>query len=247
MASLLYGAMALLLVDAAIEMGFIINTVRWLHVIGGSWFDVQYQGSQFSLAGKPLNLLVDQGHTSNGAAGTALVAISLGGSLALFLRNRQLRRNGSLSGFTSFLYRFWLWMTAISAVFTVAAFVYVFVETYQHANQHIDVAYASRLGNQPIPGPRGNVPYPQQSWTPQNWLPAVLELDLVGISDRSDIKFQLAIMKGWQWNLIPLMLIGIVVSVLAFMNDRKHKQGGYRSNGASRLEAARQKSGSPYS
>ncbi|KAK5166044.1 uncharacterized protein LTR77_008305 [Saxophila tyrrhenica] len=226
---LLYGAMTLLLVDSVIELGFIVTTVGWLHGTAGRYgFLINYQGDQFLLAGKPLNLLGDQGHTANGAAGTNIVVICVGGALALFLRHRQLKRRGGISGFSAFLYNFWLWMTAITAVFTVAAFVYVFVETYRHTGQSIDVQFASQLGNTAKPP---HVPYPRDAWTPQNWYPAVLDLDLATSGDRSDIVTHLKIMKGWQWNLIPMMILNIVVAALAFMDRMRHKQDVNRSNG----------------
>lgn len=240
----LYGAIALQFIDTVVELAFIVNFVGWNHSRAGKEFFVSYQGSEFSLNGKPLNYLVDQGHTANGAAGTSIVVIGVGGALALYLRRRQLKHNNELRGFTKFLYNFWLYMTAITAVFTIAAFVYLFVVTYQHAGQHIDLGIASQLNNQPYPG---NVPYPKDTWTPQNWFPAMLELNLVSAHDRSDIKFHVALIKGWQWNLIPMVILSIITAVLAFIDKKRHDQGINRSNGASRLEAARKKSGSLYS
>lgn len=242
--SLLYGAIALLMIDSITETGLIVAMVEWLHRRAGGEFFINYNDSTFSLNGKPLNLLGDQGHASNGAAGTAFVVIGCGGLLALALRHRQLKRYGGISGFTSFLYNFWLYMTAISAVFSVAVLVYTFVETYRHTGQHINIAVASQLNNQPYPD---NVPYPRDSWTPQNWFPAVLELDLHSAEDREDIRTYLAIMRGWQWNLIPMAVLSIAVAVLAFTERMTQRRRGGRANGVSRLEAARQKTGSPYS
>jgi len=239
---LLYSAIALLTVDSLLEMAFIATTVGWLHVRAGGVFPVEYQGSQFLLNGKPLHLLLNQGHASNGSAGTGYIAIGAGGLLALWLRHRQLKRNGRTSGFTSFFYNFWLVMTVLSSIYAMACLVYVFVQTYGHNNQHIDLAFASTLKNEPYPN---NVPYPRHPWTPQNWFPAVLELPLVSNSDRSDIQLHLTIMKGWQWNLIPMVVLNLVVMVLAFMDRRRQRNLMSRANGVSRLEAA--KIGSPYS
>jgi hypothetical protein len=237
-ALLLYCAMALLLADAATEMGLIVTMVRWLHVRAGKGFEVSYQGESFILQGKPLHFLLDQGHTSNGAAGSAVVVVCIGGALALFLRHRQLKRYGGISGFTAFLYNFWLYFTAVSAIFTIAAFVYVFVETYTHTGQHINVEIASRLNNRPYPN---QVPYPEQEWTPQNWYPAFLDLDIVDQADRNTISYHLRIMQGWQWNLIPMMILGVAVAFLAFADRMRHKQYVNRQNGVSRLEAAKMK------
>lgn len=235
--------MALLMIDSISETGLIVAMVEWLHRRAGGGFPVAYSNNTFLLAGKPLNFLVDQGHASNGAAGTAFVVIGGGGVLALSLRHRQLKRYGGINGFTAFLYNFWLYMTAISAIFSIAVLVYTFVLTYTHTGQHINVAAASRLNNQPYPN---NVPYPRDSWTPQNWYPAVLELDLISQDDRDSIKVYLAIMRAWQWNLIPMAVLSITVSILAFLDRRRH-QRVHRANGVSHLEAARHKTGSPYS
>ncbi len=81
-------AIALLMIDAIIELAFISSTVSWLHLTAGGTFAVNYGGSTFALIGKPSHLMVDQGHTSNGAAGTAFIVIGLGGIVALWLQSR---------------------------------------------------------------------------------------------------------------------------------------------------------------
>lgn len=242
---LLYGGIAVLMIDSIMELSFLSSMVSWLHVRAGKAFEVNNPaGGQFSLHGKPENLLLNQGHASNGASGTAFIVVGLGGILALWLRQRQIKRSGSISGFTSFLYNFWLYMTAISAVYTLACLIYVMVVTYSHNGQTINVNVASKLNNHPYPN---YVAYPLQSWAPQNWFTAVLELDLVSKKDRSNIQEHLNVMKAWQWNLIPMTIIGIVVAALAFMERMQHRQGLNKAAGSSRLEAARQKNGSPYS
>ena len=240
----LFVALGLLMVDGIIELGFITSMVRWLHVRAGGHFDVNYLGETFSLNGKPLGLLVDQGHASNGAAGTAFIVVGFGGLLALYLRHRQLKRTGGIHSFTAFMYNFWLTMTVLSAIYSLAAFVYVFVQTYQHDNQSINLDIASKLNNRPYPN---NVPYPKLEWTPQNWFPAVLRLPLASDKDRSDIEFHLTIMRAWQWNLIPMMILGFVLMGLAFVDRMRHRQMVNKASGDARLEAARQKTGSPYS
>jgi hypothetical protein len=235
--------MALLMIDSITEMGLIVDMVAWLHRTAGAGFYINYQGSEIFMNGKPLNILLDQGHTSNGAAGCAFVVIGLGGILALSLRHRQLKRSGSMHGFTAGLYNFWLYMTAISVIFTIAAFVYVFVVTYTHTGQEIDPALVLQLHATPASGN----PYPRDSWTPQNWYPAMLKLDLASSSARSNIKLHLQLMQAWQWNLIPMVVLGIAVSVLAFMDRMRHARVVNRANGAFSLETARHKSGSPYS
>lgn len=95
-------AIGFLMLDSAAEMALISGMVAWLHRRAGRSFDIDYDGASFSLHGKPLGLLVDQGHTSNGAAGTAFVVVGLGGILVLLMRSRSDSRVGRA------LYPFWL-------------------------------------------------------------------------------------------------------------------------------------------
>lgn len=239
MTKILVGAVSLLMVDSIIEMAFISNMVSWLHRRAGGDFFIDYpKGSVFPLHGKPEGLLVNQGHTSNGAAGTAFVAIGMGGLLILWLRHRQLQRSSTESGVSKFLHRFWVIMTVLSALLAFAALVYTFVVTYQHDHQSIDVAVASGLPNHPYPD---YVAYPALQWTPENWFTAVLKLNLNSPGDRSDIQSQLRLMKAWRWNLIPLWIIGTAVAALAVVDMVAHRRGassgrGQRLNNYSRKE-----------
>ena len=235
--------MALLMVDGIIELAFISSMVSWIHRRAGGDFIVNYNGSEFPLHGKPAGETADHGHTSNGAAGTAFIVIGLGGFLALFLRHRQLRRSRTLHGFTKFLYYFWLVMTVLSAMLAVAALVFTFVITYEHMGQTIDLELASSLDNRPYPN---YVAYPEQTWTPENWFSAVLDLELAFGHDRSDIALHLTLMKGWRWNLIPLSVLGIVVAVLAFVEKMQLSRRVSSGMHLQRLDkVSRQGGGSP--
>ena len=87
----------LLAVDAAITIGLVSNMVSFLHRNGRGPFAVApADGSPFLLAGEPANLVVNQGHTTNAAGGTALILVGLGGSIALWLERRA-RKKVSLS------------------------------------------------------------------------------------------------------------------------------------------------------
>lgn len=241
--TMLLAAMVLLMVDGIIELAFISSMVSWVHSRAGGDFIINYNGSQFPLHGKPANELVDQGHTSNGAAGTAFVAIGLGGFLALFLRHRQLKRSGTMHGFTKGLYYLWLVLTILSAMLAVAALIYTFIVTYEHMHQSIDLALAASLDNHPYPN---YVAYPEQTWTPENWFTAVLELPLAYGHDRSDINLHLTLMKGWRWNLIPLCVLGIVVAALAVVDKMKTSRRVSSGMHLQRLDkVSRQEAGSP--
>lgn len=222
----LWISIGVLMVDSIIELSFVSSMVAWLHSRAGKDFDISYNGSTYPLHGKPAGLLVNQGHTSNGAAGTAFVLIGIGGILALSLRNRT---SAFLGKFGRFWYIFWLYMTVPAMLLTLAALIYTMVLTYQHDHQTISNAVASQLHNRPYPN---YVAYPLDKWTPENWFDAVLKLDLVHSSDRSDIKQHLNVMRGWRWNLIPMFIIGLGVSGVAFAEYlfawRRSSRGGVR-------------------
>lgn len=211
-------ALAALMIDAIIELSFISSMVAWLHHTAGGDFEVIAPETpdtmSFLLHGKPKGLLVDQGHTSNGAAGTAFILVGLGGILVTVLRHHAL--NGSRrQGMTTKLYHAWIGSTIISAVLALAALLYTFILTNAHQRQTIDIGLAVSLDNRPFPN---QVAYPEQFWTPENWFSAVLELPLVDMRQRDDIAHHLAIMRAWRWNLIPLFVLGIALSAVALVD-----------------------------
>ncbi len=87
-----YIALPILIVDGLIEMGMIGETVGFLHDRAGDFFTINAPSGTFDIHGKPKNLLVDQGHTSNGAAGTAVILIGLLGFLTIWLEKRRARK-----------------------------------------------------------------------------------------------------------------------------------------------------------
>jgi len=210
--------LALLMVDAIIELSFISSMVAWLHSTAGGEFEViapeMQETLSFNLHGKPKNLLLNQGHTSNGAAGTAFVLIGLGGILVLTLRHRA-STSSKVGRLTTFLYFGWLVSTILSALLTLAALAYTFAVTNETRGQTIDIALAASLDSRPYPN---YVAYPRDDWTPETWFEAVLELTLVDRSLRSDIEHHLTIMRAWKWNLIPLFLLGLVFSTVALLD-----------------------------
>lgn len=209
---LLYIGIGVLMLDSIIELGFVSSMVGWLHRRAGGSFEIAYNGSTFSLHGKPENLLVNQGHTSNGAAGTAFVLVGMGGILILWMRSRA---NLWQKGFVKFLYHLWLVLTVLSALLTLAALLFTWILTNKHKGHMIELDVASQLNNRPYPN---YVAYPLMKWTPETWFDAVLDLDLVHHSDRTDISSMLDIMKGWRINLIPMFIIGVAVVALAFLD-----------------------------
>ncbi|KAH8907642.1 hypothetical protein BR93DRAFT_926665 [Coniochaeta sp. PMI_546] len=199
----LKAAIGVLMVDSIIELAFISSMVAWLHrTASGSFPVIAQNGSTFDLRGEPLHLLVDQGHTSNGAAGTAFVLIGIGGIISLWLRNRA-------GKFGHGLYYFWVVCNILALMLTIGALGYVFSITNKHRGQVIDLGLAERLKG---------TKYPLNEWTPQNWFSAFLDLDIADDSVRSDITSHYRVMRGWQYNLIPLFLVQLVETILAVMD-----------------------------
>jgi hypothetical protein len=244
----LYVALGLLSVDAVIEVAFVGSMVGFLHDRAGKFFTIDAPNGSFDLHGKPKGLLVDQGHTSNGAAGTALVLVGLGGALAIWYDKRRERRVCICSSpsrrpgltFSAFqtqatghsgIFTFWVVMTILSWLLTFGALLYTFILTTQTDNQHINLTVAAA---NPEP-----LMYPLQNWTPENWFIAVLELPLAHDSDRSKIRNNLRLMRGWRWNLIPLFIIGLVVAALAVFE----LMGGHAQKFAGRFGGKRWKQG----
>ncbi|UKZ76143.1 hypothetical protein TrVFT333_003839 [Trichoderma virens FT-333] len=218
-------AMGVLLVDAVIELAFITSMVTWLHhTASGHKYIINFNGSTFGLYGKPANLLLNQGHTANAAAGTAIVLVCLGGTLILFLRSRP---NIFGQKFTSFLYGAWLIFIILAFLLTLAALIYVFAVTNAHEGQIIDLQIAST---------NSNIKYPVDTWTPQNWYSAMLNLDFADASQRSNVAFNLRLMRGWQYNLIAMFVIQLAVTVLAVLEflDRRKKRSSAKYSGVAR-------------
>ncbi|KAI1387212.1 uncharacterized protein F4822DRAFT_276577 [Hypoxylon trugodes] len=202
----LKAAIGILMVDSIIELSFVSSMVAWLHLTASKGFSFNSDGSSHRLAGKPLHMMVDQGHTTNGAAGTAFVLIGLGGIVALTLRHWSRDAQGGSRGFGRFIYQLWVALNIPALLLTIGALAYVFAVTNKHRGQTIDVPLAVSLNGSP---------YPLEDWTPQNWFSAVLQLDLT--SARDDIHSHLSVMRGWQYNLIPMFIIQLGVTILVVL------------------------------
>ena len=206
-------AMGLLMLTAALELAFISSTVAWLHnTASGAFLINRPGGSPFALRGEPADLMTDQGHTSNGAAGTAFVLVGIGGIIALSLRGRP---GFHRSAFSKLVYHAWLVISVLGLLLTLGALVYVMVVTGQRNWQRIDVDLASRLGD---------ARYPLYSWTPQNWFGEVLRLDVAEAAVRNDIQTRYRIMLGWQYNLIPLFIVQLAQTVLAVLDSLRRRR-----------------------
>jgi hypothetical protein len=235
--------LTLLAIDSLLEVGFIGSMVSYLHQ---SHKDIPFliaaippSTPEFGLYPKPAHVSVNQGHTSNGAAGTALILVSILGFLVLWLekRGRRItgqRRSGEYThvrttsdgaGNThtrkerhlprdfAWLYPTWVVFTVLSFLLTLSALIYTFVITHQTSSSRIDVSLAiSTYENR-----NGAVvfPYPGDTWTPETWFKQVLKLGFVEEGEKGDIRTHVRLMEGWRFNLIPLFLLGGAVMGLA--------------------------------
>lgn len=95
-------ALVVLMIDSAIELSLISSMVGYLHRSGANKYPFDLgDGTSAVINAKPAGLLLNEGHTSNGAAGTALVLICFGGFLVLWhQRQRERKRNAVLISFT---------------------------------------------------------------------------------------------------------------------------------------------------
>ncbi|EXJ81130.1 hypothetical protein A1O3_07418 [Capronia epimyces CBS 606.96] len=220
----LFVTLPILMIDGLIEVGFVGSMVGFLHDRAGKFFTIDAPSGSFNLHGKPAGLVVDQGHTSNGAAGTAVILVGILGFLTIWYERRRARKVAATGRHGhSGLYVFWVVMTVLSATLTLAALIYTFVVTAQTDDQTIDVAVAAA---NPEP-----LMYPDDKWTPENWFVAVLALPLAHTSDRRDIRNHLRLMRAWRWNLIPLFILGLTVAALALwrlVRDRRWTEGESR-------------------
>ncbi|KAK3680716.1 hypothetical protein B0T22DRAFT_531475 [Podospora appendiculata] len=198
----IYIALGLLAVDAAISLALVSSMLR----------------------GEPANLFVNQGHTTNGAGGTALIIIGFGGVLALFLENRS-ETEGQFpimetSGKSSPVFFVWALFTVLSWLLALTALIYTFVVTAQTANQAIDIGLAQRTSPTKYDDGR--------NWTPENWYLAVLDLPLVNGDDRDVIARNVRLMRGWRFNIIPLFVLGFVLMDLVVLEVLQlRKSRGY--------------------
>lgn len=242
----------LLALDSLLEVAFIGSMVSYLHI---AHHDVPFAIAgtattpPFSLYPKPAHVSVNQGHTSNGAAGTALILVSLLGFLVRLVQKRaralparhsvtythvrstsdgagntHTRKERRLPSSFAWLEPTWVVFTVLSWLLTLSALVYTFVVTKQTRGSRIDLkvgaaTYAARAG--PL------FPYPADKWTPETWFRQMLTLGFVDAQEKGDIRTHVRLMEGWRWNLIPLFLLGGAVMVLAVLGWlERRKEGG---------------------
>lgn len=103
----------------------------------------------------------------------------------------------------------------LAVLFTLTAFTFVFVVTYQTTGRSIRV---------PIAANNQGKNYAEYQWTPETWFKAVLDLPLADPSKRDEISSKVTNMVAWRWILLPIFIIDIIafsVTTLAWLRQRR--------------------------
>ncbi|KAI0197794.1 hypothetical protein F4808DRAFT_463333 [Astrocystis sublimbata] len=198
----------LMVIDAIIELAFVSISMRWMRSKAGPLFwHFMASGSKHRLSALPRHLITEHLHTMNAAAGTAFVHIGLMGFMALVLRDWAQYRPGKHAKYCRRFYYFWLVSHLPALLLTFATMIYVFAITIGRASEKIDVQAAVKLDGKP---------YDLNRWTPDGWLTAVLEMNVIKGSE--EIEAQLKFMKTWLWNLPTVFLLQSGVTMLALLD-----------------------------
>ncbi|USP77715.1 1-acylglycerol-3-phosphate acyltransferase [Curvularia clavata] len=136
-------------------VGWLLKQKHDVHV-----YQINWPGNETLLNVLPKNLWVDQGHESNGVAGYGFFLGLFSMLTAWRMRNAQ-RRLKSLTVLTVLLF--------LAVLFTLSAFIFTFVVTYQTTGQQI---------REPVAVNTAGMNYPEFHWTPETWFKAVLDLPL---------------------------------------------------------------------
>ena len=96
-------------------------------------------------------------------------------------------------------------MLLIGTIFSLSAFIFVFVVTYQTTGQRI---------REPIAINAVGLNYPAEKWTPETWFRAILDLPLADGAQHAQIKSRVRNMEAWRWILLPLLLVYITASYI---------------------------------
>lgn len=186
-------------------------------------FQIDWPASSFALNVEPEHLWTNHGHESNGVAGYGFFLGLFGMITAWRLRKAGRVRLFDRSIFaTTNIFQSLKSVTALAILlflailFTLSAFIFVFVVTYQTTGQHIRESIASNnIGTN----------YFEFKWTPETWMKAVLDLLLADASKRNEISDRVTVMEAWRWMLLPILIVDCVafgVTFVAWLRQRRN-------------------------
>ncbi|KAI1183431.1 hypothetical protein F5B17DRAFT_448571 [Nemania serpens] len=150
-------------------------------------FHFTADGKNYSLFGHPRHFILYHVYLANSAAICALI---ITGELSMIVVALIDRAFGKLP---RSIYYLWFSLLVPTLVLTGVALVYVFAAEHSQKAQIINTALAVSENGRP---------YTRGTWTPHAWFSAVLGLDISAL-ERKEILREVAMMKVWQYNLIP--------------------------------------------
>lgn len=189
MRSRIFFLLLVLLIFVSILEGALSSfTISWLHSTDSSTaFHFTADGKNYSLFGHPRHFILYHVYLANSAAICALI---ITGELSMIVVALIDRAFGKLP---RSIYYLWFSLLVPTLVLTGVALVYVFAAEHSQKAQIINTALAVSENGRP---------YTRGTWTPHAWFSAVLGLDISAL-ERKEILREVAMMKVWQYNLIP--------------------------------------------
>lgn len=107
-------------------------------------------------------------------------------------------------------------LLSLAVLFTLSAFIFVFVVTYQTAGQSI---------REPVASNTVGMNYPEFHWTPETWFKAVLDLPLADPAVRKDMDHKVTNMVAWRWMLLVIFIADVIAFSMATMAWLRQRRG----------------------
>lgn len=224
----LFASSAILCALSIALFGLLSSMVAWLldqkHNVHS--YRVNWPGNPVQLNVEPKNLWADQGHESNGL-GVYGFFLGVFGMVTAWRMSKagqvwQMDRSHLSEHGTDDYQQARKSVNALAillllgTMFSLSAFIFAFVVTYQTSGRHI---------REPVALNSVGINYSYQTWTPETWFKAVLELPLADGAKHAEIKSQVRGMVAWRWILLPLFLmymVALYIAAVAWLRQRRH-------------------------
>ncbi|KAH8904651.1 hypothetical protein BR93DRAFT_970588 [Coniochaeta sp. PMI_546] len=209
-------ALGLVWFDGVLELALAESCLWWIHDGAAGPYHVSNPsgGGTFTMTSQPQHMLFELTRAAS-AAGILAFVVATAGIVALQLRKSRFRERT----WAAVWYRAWPYVSGVFAMYTLAVTIALNVLTNMHDHQMINVSVSADLGE--------GVKYPLDSWTLPNFYAAVKML-LEGTPDQTGtvntINAHLRTMLGWRWNLVPLVVLQVVLSILTWLEFRQWTQ-----------------------
>ncbi|KAK4889994.1 hypothetical protein LTR49_028757, partial [Elasticomyces elasticus] len=203
--------------DAVLEVVFVASMVIWVRKPPSRTVMVDTYDGTVTLSEHPRRLLAFPGHIANAAAVITLLTAGLGVAALFSTRSGPMYRTHSknvLQGRSATqrrIYGLWRNSCIIASLMTLIALTATFTLHGALTQQSIQIA--------DIPRERTDMKtslYPQGIWTPEHWLTAVSQLSrLTGEPYLHASHAYLRLIRGYRWNLIPLLSLNGAMCICA--------------------------------